>query len=138
MLTAPELALLLQLLVFAYDKKSAWPGHEKLSQQGGMSVSTVRHNLVSLEKKAFLKRVYRNGTSNKYDLIPTIERLRNHVCHPAKKQTPHYQKPDTPHYQKTDTKEDISLRRKLNKKGGIECISEIIQRRILPTRQVDI
>lgn len=121
-LSNSELVVLLQLMVFDFGSRSAEPAHSTLAKSIGVSASAVRHNLVSLEKKGFIKRTYRTGYSNLYSLIPTVSKLSSHIGkHPIKKQTGGYKKPGRPPPQKSDTKE-YPIKRLNNKTESIKDI----------------
>lgn len=121
-----ELVLLLQLMVFDYGSRTAEPAHSTLAKSTGLSPSAVRHNIVSLEKKGFIKRQFRTGSRNLYSLAPTVSKLSNHAAlNPVKKRTGLYQKPGRPPPQHSDTKEYSPIR--INKKT--ESIKEILEKR---------
>lgn len=128
-ITNSELVMLLQLMAYDFGSRSAEPAHSTLAKSIGTSVSAVRQNLISLEKKGFIKRRFRTGYSNLYSLVPAVSKLSDHSSHhPVKKLTEGYQKPDRPPPQKIDTKEYSS--RRINNKT--ESLKEIILRRNIP------
>jgi len=125
-LTKSELVVLLQLMAFDFGSRTAEPAHSTLAKSIGVTASTVRHNIVSLEKKGFIKRRYRTGYSNLYSLVPTVNKLSTHSHkHPVRKRTGGYQKPGRPPPSKLDTKE-YPIKR-LNKKT--ESIKDILRSR---------
>lgn len=121
-LSSSELAILLQLCIYDYGSKKVWPSHSTLAKQAGLGLSTVRNHIVSLESKGFIKRQYRSGTSNVYDLLPLLNKLKNHSCYyPARKELPPYLEISRPPPQKTSTKEEL-LKRINNNTEPIENI----------------
>ena len=123
-LSTSELSVLLQLCSYDFGGKKVWPAHSTLSRQSGLSMSTIRSNIVSLESKGFLHRTYRTGQSNEYNLSPIIRILKAHTCpHTLRKQTPPYQKTGRSPPRNTNTKEDVSIR--LNNKS-MESIKLVI------------
>ena len=75
-----ELIALLQLMKFWYDHDSRiFPAIDTLANYGGDSYPTAQRNLKNLEKKGFLKRQHRFGSSDNYDLNPCSEKLFEHV-----------------------------------------------------------
>lgn len=134
-LNTSELSILLQLMVFDFGKnKIVWPSHKTLAKQAGLSCSAIRGNIVSLESKGFIKREFQTGTSNRYDLLPIIDKLRNHTCqHPVKKRTHPTPKSGRHPPRKSDTKEYIPRKRNNN---NLEHISEIINQKHPVTRKV--
>ena len=125
-LNSSELVILLQLWSFDFGSRTAEPAHSTVAKSVGLTSSAVRHNIASLENKGFLKRNFRVGSRNEYNLAPAINKLRSHsYSHPAKKRTGVYQKPGRPPPQKIDTKEYSPIR--INKKT--ESIKVILENR---------
>lgn len=66
------------LLSFQFRTRKAYPGEELLARSLGVSKSTVKRHIVSLEKKGFLRRDFRTGRTTEYNTNPAIEKLHVH------------------------------------------------------------
>lgn len=78
-LTDGELVTLIQLMKFWYSHESRiFPSIETLTKYSGNGYSTVQRRLKNLEKKGFIKRRHRYGTSNDYDLVNLRIKLYQH------------------------------------------------------------
>lgn len=78
-----ELLTLLHLLTFQFSTNSQiYPTITTLTKFSHKGYSTVQRRLRQLEKKGYVKRRHRLGTSNYYDLTPCVEKLNAHtsVC----------------------------------------------------------
>ncbi len=75
-----ELLTLLHLLTFQFSSKSQiYPTITTLTKFSHKGYSTVQRRLRELEKKGFVNRRHRFGTSNYYDLTPCVEKLLYHT-----------------------------------------------------------
>lgn len=82
-LTDRELVILIQLISHWFSAyKNPYPGIKRLGAYSGKCYSTVQGSLMELEKKGFLFRDERPGTSNMYDLYPGVCKAIDHknVC----------------------------------------------------------
>jgi hypothetical protein len=89
-LTDGEILTLIHLLTFWFSNKSkVYPSITTLTKFSCNSFATVQRRLRTLEKKGFIKRRHRKGTSNTFDLMPCTKKLKKHekVCaNPPRKQ----------------------------------------------------
>lgn len=94
-LKAQEGAVLDSLFAYWYDytkPSNVYPATATIAKQLGLANSSVGRLLRSLERKGFIEREYRTGTTNVYHLMPTILKVRDHVMstHPAQKRGGYY------------------------------------------------
>lgn len=78
-ISSTEAMLLIHIMARKWDARLPFPSVKKLASEMGLSVSQVRSRLSTLEKKGFLKRVFRKGRSNQYDPSALIKRLEEAV-----------------------------------------------------------
>lgn len=132
-LTDAEIVTLILIISHKYDQRHPFPSVPTLSGYIGKTPNAVRGNLRSLERKGYIKRIYRNNNSSQYDLTPLIRVLECYV-QAINKPTPGSHKLDTPHYQNIDTKEDEANKNKRRRpreySGKLESIGQIIHKRI--------
>ena len=93
-LTKSEAIVLDLLFSYWYDYEKppeAFPSAGTIGKALGMGYSTVGTHIRSLEMKGYIVRIERTGTSNKYDLQPTIDEVRYHVSkrHLLENEEPH-------------------------------------------------
>lgn len=130
-----ELATLMYIISCKFDDRSPFPSAGKIARASGCSPMSIRDHLRSLEKKGLVKRTFRTGMSNKYDLYPLTLRLEEHIRishYPIEKSVGRYRKTNTPPYRNLNTKEDGSKRRLKNNtkhemRGGTKSLSGILQ-----------
>lgn len=82
-LTDGELLTLIHLLTYWFSYKSkVYPSIKTLTKFSSNGYSTIQKRLRTLEEKGFIKRVHKLGTSNTFDLVPCVKKLREHekVC----------------------------------------------------------
>lgn len=111
-ITSSEIEVLLYLLAHRWDSETdPYPSLKKIAIKSGKSVSAIRLNIRSLEKKELIFRNFRVGITNSY----SFDRLRGKLDTLIKNsqrasyfQAEGFQDSDTPPYQKTDTKVDTS------------------------------
>lgn len=134
-ITDAELVVIVSLASFKWDRQMPYPSVATLCSFTGKTSGAVRNNLRNLEKKGFIKRVYRENQTNKYDLSPLIKVL-NSYTQPIKKSIHHSYKLDTLPYQKNDTKEyaanktKVKTRREFSEKPT--SLGELLRRRYPP------
>lgn len=71
----PEAMLIIHLMRHKWDSKMPFPGSKLLAKRMGISATAVRGHARSLERKGYLKRIKRTGTTNKFDLSPLFRAL---------------------------------------------------------------
>lgn len=127
-----EFKTLAYLIACNFSKDKPWPSVNTIAGGSGSRPGTVRNHLRSLEGKGIIRRIYRTGSTSKYDLNPLIHRLTNHACiNPIKKRTRVYSKINIPPYLKTNTKEK-ELKRRSKKNTGLNSIGEILAQKTRP------
>ena len=67
--------LIIHLMRHKWDSKMPFPGSKLLAKRMGISATAVRGHARSLERKGYLKRIKRTGTTNKFDLSPLFRAL---------------------------------------------------------------
>lgn len=92
-LTKQEAIVLDLLFSYWYDYTAppvAFPSAGTISKALGIGYSTVGTYIRGLEAKGFIARIERTGTSNLYDLQPTIDEVHYHVTstHPLESKDP--------------------------------------------------
>lgn len=88
-----ELLTLIHLISYWFgDKSKIYPSINTLKKFSGKSYPTIQKRLKNLEDKGFLKRIHQFGTSNQYDLTPSVQRLEEHleVCSKAHRKQDEY------------------------------------------------
>lgn len=131
-ITSSELVVICCLASHQWDHRLPFPATSTLARYTGKTNGSIKDNLRSLETKGYLRRIYRDGQTNQYDLKPLKETLKSYA-QPIKKSTRHSQKNNTPPYQKIDTKEypykNIQRKRSDGYSGKPAIIGDIIQSR---------
>ncbi len=84
-ITPGEAMLIVHLMRHKWDKNAPYPGFETLGRQMGITPTSVRNHVRSLEKKKLLVREMRVSQTNKFHLTPLFERLEKHVAAKPKK-----------------------------------------------------
>lgn len=74
-ITNAEAMLVIHLLRHKWDEDPPFPGFSTLARRMGISQTAARAHARSLEKKGYLKRQMRVGTTNKFDLQPLFTAL---------------------------------------------------------------
>jgi DNA-binding MarR family transcriptional regulator len=114
-LTFPELVVLIELIAFFnYTGRHPWPSASTLARAIGSSEPSVRRNLRSLENKGFLVREYRTGSTNVYNLTPSITKLNKIADTLNHFQSEGVSKNAHPEYSDLDTKVDESIKNDKN------------------------
>lgn len=103
-ITDSEMVIIMSLVSFRWNQQMPYPSVATLSTFTGKTTGAIRNNLRNLEKKGIIRRIYREGQTNKYDLLPLINKL-NSYTQPIKKSTPPSHKFSISPYQKNNTKE---------------------------------
>lgn len=77
-ITNLEALLVIHLMRYKWDAEAPFPGFRALAKRMGITATSARNHARSLEKKGYLRREKRVGTTNKFDLTPlfaALERL---------------------------------------------------------------
>lgn len=132
-ITDAEMVILILLSSHKFDQRHPFPSVPTLSGYIGKTPNAVRGNLKNLQKKGYIKRIYRPNKSSQYDLRPLIKILEGYA-QPTKKLVPTIHKLDTPHYQNIDTKENEANKNKRRRPRGYsgkpEPIGQIVRKRL--------
>lgn len=132
-ITDAEMIILILLSSHKFDQRLPFPSVPTLSGYIGKTPNAVRGNLRSLQKKGYIKRIYRNNNSSQYDLSPLIKTLEGYA-QGINKPIPSSHKLDTLHYQNIDTKENEANKNKRRRpreySGKLESIGQVIHKRI--------
>ncbi len=130
-ITDPEMVVIVSLASYKWDQRLPYPSIPTLSKHIGKTPGAIRNNIRTLEKKGYIKRVYRDNQSNQYDLRPLIKVLESYT-QPIKKIVSTRHKSSTPPYQDINTKEDAANntkeRRTRGYSGKLTHISESLKR----------
>ena len=80
-LSNTESWLLIHLLQYWWYKGNLpYPSVKTIATRMNKGESSIRKNLASLEKKGAIKRIYRTGNTNQYDVSALIHKLATHFC----------------------------------------------------------
>ena len=74
-ISSPEAILIVHLMSFKWDSRHPFPSLTTLARRMGISTTAVRSHARSLEKKGFLHRLQRQGSTNEFDLTPLFVSL---------------------------------------------------------------
>jgi DNA-binding transcriptional ArsR family regulator len=134
-ITDSEMVVVVALASFKWDHRLPYPSVTALASLTGKSDSAVRNSIRNLENRGIIKRVYRDGETNMYDLKPLVRKLESYA-QPTRKKKARYEKINTPPYQKTNTKEyplnNTKLKRSSNSSGKPTPIKELLIKRYPP------
>ncbi len=78
-ITPSEAMLLIHLVSFKWTKEAPFPSVSRLAKLMGCSERNVRKLCHSLESVGLIKRVGREGTSNRFDLSGLYEKLEERI-----------------------------------------------------------
>lgn len=101
-INSSELVVILCLASHKWDHQMPFPAVSSLCRYTGKSDGAIRGILRTLDSKGFIRRIYRDNQTSKYDLKPLV-RILDGYTQPTKKSTPPGQKLDTQDYQKNNT-----------------------------------
>ncbi len=82
-----EVLILIHLMTFKWDLAHPRPAFRTLAKRMGVTPSAVRAHARNLERKGFVKRYQRVGQTNRFNLDPFLERMRD-----LKKSDEHHEK----------------------------------------------
>jgi hypothetical protein len=74
-LSTSEAMLVIHLMRHKWDAAPPFPGFKTLAKRMGITATAVRNHARSLEKKGYLLRYKRVGTTNHFDLVPLFVAL---------------------------------------------------------------
>jgi DNA-binding MarR family transcriptional regulator len=74
-LTNSEALLVIHLMRHKWDNAPPFPGFKTLARRMGITDTSARNHARSLERKGYLKREKRVGTTNLFDLTPLFQAL---------------------------------------------------------------
>ena len=74
-LTTGEALFVLHLMDHKWDARNPFPSYKTLAKRMGVSDKMVRNHAFSLEIKKLLRRQFRVGRPNRFDLTPLFEAL---------------------------------------------------------------
>jgi hypothetical protein len=74
-ITNVEALLIIHLMKFKWDASPPYPGFKTLARRMAMTSTSVRNHARSLQKKGYLIRLKRVGTTNRFDLNPLFNAL---------------------------------------------------------------
>jgi hypothetical protein len=80
-LTNAEAMLVIHLIRHKWDEAPPFPGFTTLAGRMGISTTAARGHARSLEKKGYLVRQMRIGTTNKFDLSSLFAALEKHQAY---------------------------------------------------------
>lgn len=78
-LSSYEKLILLMIASYMGNKSTCWPSYKSLSKSCSLSVSTIKRNVFSLEKKQILKIKRTKNSNNIYEFYPQVVSIRHHV-----------------------------------------------------------
>lgn len=84
-LTHGEALFVLHLMEFKWDRSAPFPSYGTLAKRMGISKKMARRYAQSLEEKKFLNRLIRTGNTNRFDLTPLFDKLREEANRLAEK-----------------------------------------------------
>ncbi|OGC64825.1 hypothetical protein A2274_03485, partial [candidate division WWE3 bacterium RIFOXYA12_FULL_43_11] len=121
-----EAMFLIHCFMYKWTVDKPYVSLTKVSIQMGKSRDTVQRYAKELEKKGFIKRIYRTRLPSLVNLNPLIKAMETFAIHPTLTKVPMQNIRTT--YAKAHTKEE-PLRRTItefNKSKGIQHISEVM------------
>lgn len=74
-ITTPEAMIIIQLMMNKCDKNPPCITFKGIAERMGITATAVRAHVRRLEKNNYLKRVFRSGSTNEFDLEPLFSRL---------------------------------------------------------------
>lgn len=74
-ITTAEAMLLIHLIHFKWDEKAPFPGFKTIAKRMGLTDTQVRNHARSLDRKGYLQRIKRVGTTNRFHLEPLFKAL---------------------------------------------------------------
>jgi DNA-binding MarR family transcriptional regulator len=74
-LTTIEAMVVIMLMRFKWDERHPFPSAKRLGRMMGLGSTSIRNYIRSLEKKGYLQRIKRPGSSNALDLTPLFHEV---------------------------------------------------------------
>jgi Helix-turn-helix domain len=87
-ISTSEAMLVIHLMRHKWDDAPPFPGFKTLSKRMGITSTSVRNHARSLEKKGYLHRMKRIGTTNHFDLVPLFVALEKLQAYEAGQRDP--------------------------------------------------
>jgi Helix-turn-helix domain len=78
-LNTGEALFVLHLMEYKWDSEDPFPGYKTLAKRMGISDKMARRHAQSLEIKKYLRRKMRIGQTNRFDLTPLFDALKNAI-----------------------------------------------------------
>lgn len=82
-ITTPEAMVIIQLMLNKWDASPPYPGFKGIAKRMGISDTAVRTHVRRLEKKGYLTRKLRKGTTNEFFLDKLFAALEQFVTNPT-------------------------------------------------------
>lgn len=74
-ITNSEAMFLMQLMYHKRSKKMPYPKFAVIAKRMGITPTAARNHARSLQAKGFIKRVFRSGSTNQFDLKPLFDAI---------------------------------------------------------------
>lgn len=74
-LTTSEALFVLQIMTFKWTADAPFPSYARIAHRMGVTDKAVRRMAQSIESKGYLKRISRQGSTNKFDFNPLFDAL---------------------------------------------------------------
>ncbi len=84
-LTHGEAMFVIHLMSYKWTKDAPYPAFKSLAKLMGVTDKQARRYAQSLEEKSLLRREFRTGLPNKFDLNPLFKALEKHRAQKSKK-----------------------------------------------------
>lgn len=93
-LNPTDFAVICQLVMYKWSKSNPFPSVDRVAGCIGCSARTVRRSIARLEKKGYIRRVYRSRQTNEYDLSGLIACLSDKAAYKNPRMTKATLNPD--------------------------------------------
>jgi len=74
-LSTSEAMLLLLVMTFKWGEDNPFPSYTRLARMMGVSPRMISRYASCLERKGYISRIRRRGTTNEFDLSPAFDRI---------------------------------------------------------------
>ena len=74
-ISSTEAILIVHLMSHKWDSQHPYPGFKSLAERMGVGATQIRSHARKLQMNGLLKREFRTGTTNRFDLTPLFRRL---------------------------------------------------------------
>lgn len=75
-----EMMFVIQIMSFKWDEDAPFPSYGTIAKHMGISPEYARKLARQLETKGFLRRRFRNSSTNEFDFTPLFNKLAAHVA----------------------------------------------------------